>query len=92
MCIGANGVSTFQGIIFKVTTLMRTEQTPYFIGIHCMAHRMNLVMQSLYTMPMVSKLESLFQILYWYFSTSQRHHLEFTKLAKIVETKGLKVL
>ncbi len=85
-------MSTFQGIKFKVTTLMRTEQTSYFIGIHCMAHRMNLVMQSLYTMPMVSKLESLLQALYMYFSTSQKHHLEFTKLAKIVETKGLKVL
>jgi hypothetical protein len=91
MCLGANGASTFQGIRFGVTTLMETKQTPYLIGIHCMAHRMNLPVQSLSTMPMVSKLENLLQALYGYFSTSPKHHFEFTKLAKIVETKGLKV-
>ncbi len=71
---------------------MRTEQTPYLIGIHYMAHKTSLVVQSLSTMLMVSKLENLLQALYKYFSTSQECHLEFTKLAKIIKTKGLKVL
>jgi hypothetical protein len=43
-------------------------------------------------MPMVSKLEDLLQSLYGYFSNSPKRHLEFIKLAKIVETEGLKVL
>ncbi len=71
---------------------MRTKQAPHFIGIHCMPHIMNLAMQSLFTMPMISKLENFLQMLYGYFSTSPKRHLEFTKLVEIVETKGLKVI
>ncbi len=52
----------------------------------------NLVMQSLSSMPMVFKLEDLFQSLYKYFSSSPKHHLEFTKLVECMEIKGLKVL
>ncbi len=39
---------------------------------------------------MVFKLEDLLQSVYGYFSSSPKHHFEFIKLAKIVETKGLK--
>jgi hypothetical protein len=41
---------------------------------------------------MISKLLHLFYSPYGYFSNSQKCHLEFSKLAKIVETKGFKVL
>jgi hypothetical protein len=54
-----------------------------------MAHKTNFATLSLSTMPMVSKLEDLFQTLYKY--SSPKHHLEFTKLVEIIETKGLKV-
>jgi hypothetical protein len=53
---------------------------------------MNLAVQSLSVMLLVSTLENLFQALYGYFSTSPKCHLEFTKLAEIVEIEGLKVL
>jgi hypothetical protein len=43
-------------------------------------------------MLMVSKLEDLLQSFYRCFSSSAKHHLEFTKPTKIVEIKGLKVL
>ncbi len=92
MLLGGDGVSMFQWVKFGLIVLLKTQQTPYLIRIHCMAHETNLVMQSLSSMPMVSKLENLFQSLYGYFSSSLKHHLEFTKLAKIVEIKGLKVL
>jgi hypothetical protein len=42
-------------------------------------------------MPMVSKLKDFLQALYEYFSSSPKHHLEFTKLAKIVKIEQLKV-
>ncbi len=92
MLLGVDGVSMFQWVKFGLIVLLKTQQAPYLIRIHCMAHETNLVMQSLSSMPMVSKLENLFQSLYGYFSSSLKHHLEFTKLAKIVEIKGLKVL
>jgi hypothetical protein len=57
-----------------------------------MVHKMNLALQGLFSMPMVSKLEDLFQSLYGYFFNSPKCHLEFTKLVEIVETKDLKIL
>jgi hypothetical protein len=61
VCLGVNGVFTFQGVRLGVTTLMRTRQTPFLIKIHWMAYRMNFVMQSLSSMPMVSKLKDFLQ-------------------------------
>jgi hypothetical protein len=61
MCLGINGVFTFQGVRLGVTTLMNTQQTPFFIGIHWMAYIMNFVMQNLSSIPMVSKLKDLLQ-------------------------------
>jgi hypothetical protein len=40
----------------------------------------------------VSKLESLCQNLYTYFTMSSKKHLEFQKLADIEETEGLQML
>jgi hypothetical protein len=57
-----------------------------------MAHRANLPIQSLFTMFMVSKLEDLLQKNYGYFSSSPKHHLQFTKLVVIVKIKGPKVI
>jgi Fe2+ or Zn2+ uptake regulation protein len=42
-------------------------------------------------MPMVSKLKDFLQALYEYFPNSPKHHLEFTKCAKIVKIEQLKV-
>jgi hypothetical protein len=57
-----------------------------------MAHRINLANQGLFTMLMVSKLEDLLQTFYGYFSSSPKHHLQFTKLVAIVKIKGPKVI
>jgi hypothetical protein len=43
-------------------------------------------------MPIVSKFEDLFQVLYWSFSSSPKHHFEFIKLSKIIEIKKFKIL
>ncbi len=40
-------------------------------------------------MSMVSKLEDLHQLIYGYFSSSPKCHLEFQKLTEIVKAKGL---
>jgi len=41
---------------------------------------------------MVNKLEGLFHTLYIYFFKSPKRHLKFTKLVKLMETKGVKIL
>jgi hypothetical protein len=43
VCLGVDGVSTFQGVKSRIIDLLNTH-APYFIGIHCMAHRTNLAM------------------------------------------------
>jgi hypothetical protein len=53
---------------------------------------MNLAMQTLFTIPFMKRIESLLQTLRAYFAHSPKRHLEFTKLAKIMETKGNKIL
>jgi hypothetical protein len=57
-----------------------------------MAHRTNLAIQSLFTMLLVSKLENLLQTFYAYFSSSAKHHLQFTKFVAIVKIKGSEVI
>jgi hypothetical protein len=60
--------------------------------VHCMAHKTNLVVEPLSNLPVVSKIESLCKNIHNYFSHLPKRHLEFTKLAEIVETEGLKIL
>jgi hypothetical protein len=60
MCLAVDGVPTFQGVKSRIIVLLMTQHATYLIGIHCMAHRINLAMQSLSSMPMVSKLENMF--------------------------------
>jgi hypothetical protein len=51
-----------------------------------MAHHMNLVVQILFVIPLVKNIESFLQTLHAYFAHSPKQHLEFTKLAKVMET------
>jgi hypothetical protein len=87
VCLGTNGASTFQGVRFEIIVLMRIEQAPYLIEIHCMSCKANLVMNFFFSILMVSKLKILFQSLCGYSSSSPKCHLEFQKLAKIMEIK-----
>ncbi len=60
MFLRVDGVSIpFQMVKYGDITLMRTQQLPYLIKIHCMAHKTNLAMQTLFFIPMVSILEDL---------------------------------
>jgi hypothetical protein len=75
----------FKGII----VLMRIEQAPYLVRILCLAHKNNLVVQNLSTMPMVSKLEDSFKHCMGIFSSLPKWYFEFTKLVEIVENSRI---
>jgi hypothetical protein len=68
------------------------DYAAYSIGVHCMAHWMNLIMQTLLMFPLVKHIEDLLQTLHVYFAHSPKSHLEFTKLIEIMETKRNKIL
>jgi len=59
VCLGANGVSTFQGFISKVTIQIQWQYVPFtpnsiIIGVHCKVHQINLTIQTLSHLPLVS--------------------------------------
>jgi len=71
---------------------IHNDHAPYSIGIHCLTHQMNLnLVQTLSTLPLVKHIESLLQTLHAYFAHYLKHYLEFTKLFKIMKTKGHKI-
>ena len=92
VCFGTDGDSVFQGCNTRVTVQLKSYNAPYMFGVHCMAHRTNLVVQTLSNLPLVAKVETLCERLYNYFTVSPKRHLEFTKLVDVVETGGLKLL
>jgi hypothetical protein len=81
-------VTIFQGAKIGITQQIFNNHVPHMQRIQCIVHHTNLVVQVLSKLNMVNKLESLFQTLYAYFYKSPKRHLEFTKLAKIMEIKG----
>jgi hypothetical protein len=86
VCFGVDGAFVFQGCCIKVITQLKEKYFPYMMGQHYMAHKTNLVVQVFSNLLMVVKLEELLQSLYFYFSSSSKQHLEFTKLLEIMET------
>ncbi len=56
-----------------------------------MAHKCNLVMQSLPPFPLVVKIEGLLYGMYVFFSHFPNRKLEHAKLLKLLQIKGLKI-
>ncbi len=75
-----------------MTKHIRKTCAPFNLGVHCVSQKTNLDVQTLSSFPLVYRMETLLQSLYQYFCKSSKHHLEFSKLATIVETKGSKLL
>jgi hypothetical protein len=93
ICFGADGAAVFQGARTSVIQRLKEGYALYVIPVHDFAHRMNLAVEALLDrLPVVQKLESLCKALHSYFSGSPKRHLEFTKLAEVVEIEGLKIL
>jgi ribosomal 50S subunit-associated protein YjgA (DUF615 family) len=57
-----------------------------------MAHCINLAMQTLSKLPLMSHLENLLQTLHSYFAHSPKRHLNFIKLEKFMCTRRNKIL
>jgi hypothetical protein len=90
----ANDINVFQGTRTSITKQIHDNDVPNkYLGIHCMAHHTNLVMQTLSNLHLVIYLENLLQTLHKYFSHSLQKHLKFTKFIGILETNlGNKII
>jgi hypothetical protein len=60
-CFKVNGViDVFQGVKFNITAQLMLKHVLYVFGVHCMAHHINLAIQTLSGLSLVSKIKSLF--------------------------------
>jgi hypothetical protein len=89
---GVDDVFIFQGVRSRVIKQIFDGWAPHSMGVHCMAHRTNIVVQNLSHLPMLNKIEGFLSTFYNYFCKSPKRHLELTKLAKVMEMKGANFL
>jgi hypothetical protein len=71
---------------------LKKENAPFMIGVHCMSHYTNLIVQTLSIMSIVRKIEDVLQSLYAYYFHSPKKTQEFVDLVNIVEIRGQQVL
>jgi hypothetical protein len=90
ICFGVDGDNVFQGHHSGCIILMRDNYALFSLEVLCMAHRMNLVIETLY--PFISNIEGLLASLCTYFSGRPKRCIELVKLASIIETEGLEML
>jgi len=62
----------------------------HFIGVHCMAHWFNLVIQTLLGLPLVVRIENFVQCLYSSFAHSPKRHWSPLRLWNSWQQRGTK--
>jgi hypothetical protein len=72
LCFGANGAFIFQGGETNVTREIKDVWAPFSMGVHCEAHRTNLVIKSLSNLTFFSHLNVFMTNLH-----SPKCHLKF---------------
>ncbi len=77
---------------YGVTRQIQDKYAPNLEGIHCMAHRTNLAMQTLFYILVVKCIEDLLQLLHSKKIHSLKRHFEFLKLVDLMKVKGNKIL
>jgi len=89
---GVDGVNVFQGVCNGVICQMQDNYSPHLEGIHCMACRINMVVQTLFQIPIVKSIKDLLHSLYSFFFHSLKRHIEFFKLEELMKEKWKKIL
>ncbi len=92
ICFGIEKITIFQGAKIGVTTQLMQKHAPYLSGVHYMAHCTNVLVATLSSLRLVSKVENLLAGMYNSFTHNTKWHLEFCKLANILKSKGNKIL
>lgn len=57
VCVGADGASVMQGHKNGLVTRLKEFLAPYVVGIHCMAHKMNLAFGIVSNSPQIYRVE-----------------------------------
>jgi len=92
LCFGADEMNVFQRGKTKLTKQIKDSWAPFSMGVHCVAHHTNLVVQSLQDLTLIVKIKSFMFNIYGYFNHSPKRHMKFQRLIQTLETKGNKIL
>jgi hypothetical protein len=68
VCFGVDGVVVFEGKHKGMFSQLKDMEVFHMVGVHCVAHRTNLVIKILSFFPMVSRSEGWLQNLHACFS------------------------
>jgi len=89
---GADGAATMSGLHCGVIVQIKEQFAPFCHGVHCVAHRCNLAFKALEPLGIFKSISQVLQITHAYFNQSPKRLTQFKSLAKLTETKGLKML
>jgi len=92
LCFGVDGVDVFQEGKIGMTKQIKHSWASFSMGVRCVAHCTNLVVQSLGDVTLIAKIEGFMLNMYGYFNHSLKRHLQFQRLTQTLETKGNKIL
>jgi hypothetical protein len=89
---GADSAFVFTGLKAGVTCHLQDDITPFVVGHHCIAHRVQLAASKLTPLRMVERVESLCAGLYTYFNKSPKRYLAYLAVADKLGTSSNKML
>jgi hypothetical protein len=93
VCLGCDRNFVFQGHQTRLTSQLRSHIAPFlFINVHYITYITNLVVVVLSKLLLVFHMEFMLQSLYSFLAYNLKKLLEFTNLAKTLETKRQKLL
>ncbi len=92
VCFGVYGMTTFQGVKFGVTAELMQKHIPFVSDVNNMAHHTSLVIQTINSLILVSKIKLLLVGIYNYFTNNLQWAFEASKLVELLECKNNKNL
>ncbi len=90
VCFGVYGMTTFQGVKFGVLIELMQKHIPFVSDVNNMAHHTNLVIQTINSLRLVSKIKLLLVGIYNYFTHNLNWVFEASKLVELLECKNNK--
>jgi hypothetical protein len=92
MSFVSNIGNVFQVMKHRVIHQIQDKFVLRLEGIHYMTQHTNLVVETLFQIPIVKHIKDLFKSFYSFSCHNPQNHLEFLKLANLMKVKGNKIL
>jgi hypothetical protein len=92
MSFVSNSVNVFQVMRHGVIRQIQDKFVLHLECIHYTTHHTNLMVETLFQIPIVKHIKDLFKPFYSFFFHNPKKQLDFLKLANLMKVKGNKIL